>query len=144
MNSDITLKKLVVFLAGFILIALFIFFILGFLQSTPNPSGGSTQPTISVTPDVKKAMEEYKKNAANTHLTEAPQLKKDAAVGSLYAKLPHTGNYFSFYFNYTTGQFVLILNKAHAQEGTDNFKAFLKDNGVEDVSWIKNLTVDYK
>lgn len=91
---------------------------------TPTPAGSISFPedfNTASPEDIKKAKESY-------------------LVGQLIPALPHHGTNFSLYYDFSKNQFILYLNPFATSEGSVEFDAFLKQNGVEDRSWIENLT----
>lgn len=69
------------------------------------------------------------------------QIKKDEIITQLIKKLPYLGTNFSFNYNLSINQFVLVLKTGQEQEGNAEFDKFLKDNQIENRSWLKNLVV---
>jgi hypothetical protein len=68
-------------------------------------------------------------------------LDQSYLVGKLADKLPYYGTNFNFYYSYSRNIFMLYLKPANKQAGNVEFDAFLKQNGVNNRSWIKNLVV---
>lgn len=110
----------------------------------PTPTKFAPKPTSQVLPPVPGQSEEYKKSAEEIYLTQAPQIKKDALVGQLLSKLPYHNDFFTLSYDYSTNKFFLILDQAHSDEANKKFDEFLKENGILDRSWIRNLEVKYR
>ncbi len=64
-------------------------------------------------------------------------------VASLRLLLPYSGQLFTLSFDYSKGSFVLTLNRNNISEGTKEFNAFLKTNGIMDTSWLENTLTQY-
>lgn len=69
------------------------------------------------------------------------QLKRDEVINQLIKKLPYLGTNFSFNYNLSINQFVLVLKTGQEQEGNTEFDKFLKDNQIDSRSWLKNLVI---
>lgn len=100
---------------------------------------GKSPPATPIQGPNLKYSEEQRKIWAS----EAPQINRDAIVGQLVKKLPYSGKYFKFYFDYPTARFILELDNNHIDEGNKNFDAFLKENKIDERSWIKNIGIKY-
>ncbi len=122
------IKKISFYLA---LILLSIIIIVFFISVGKSPSP----------PSIPKPNLKYSEDQKNIWASEAPQINRDATVGQLVKKLPYSGQYFRFYFDYPTARFILELDSNHIDEGNKNFDAFLKENKVEERSWVQNLTI---
>jgi hypothetical protein len=70
--------------------------------------------------------------------------KGGTEISSLIQRLPYRGTYFSLYYNYSDDIFILFLDKNKSAAGETEFENFLKQNGILDKSWIKNLNQSYQ
>lgn len=74
---------------------------------------------------------------------EAEQNKKSFQVGLLINQLPYKDQYFSLSYNDANSTFSLYIDPSHKQEGNAQLDTFLKKNGVENQSWLQNLSTTY-
>jgi hypothetical protein len=75
---------------------------------------------------------------------EAVTVNEDAKKGELINILPYSGAYFSFDFDFVKNTFVLTLDKSNIVAGNNNFDVFLKNNGIQNQSWFKDLQIIYQ
>src|SRR3989304_899116 len=127
-------------LSGVLTLIVIIFFISVEKQTPPSQIKPTGLPIVTSTLPGSK---EFNESSKKIQSTVAPQLKRDSLVGELLGKVPYSGKYFKFYFDYPTARFILELDSNHVNEGNKNFDAFLKKNNVEERSWIKNLGIKY-
>lgn len=64
---------------------------------------------------------------------------KQASVSAMLVKLPYQGKYFYLYYQYNTGTFILELQKGKESLGEKEYEKFLKENGIEDRTWIQKI-----
>lgn len=125
-----------------ILLVLFIFLIIllvviVLLLNTKN-GGVGTSPTPT---PFQKVEEQGAVPAAEIDPAGIEEAKKSFRVGGLINKLPYKGENFSFYYNFGTDQFILYIGPSASSDGNTEFNSFLKQNGVDDRSWIENLVI---
>lgn len=108
--------------------------------ATPTlvPVDTKIYPTISEDPREGTGLEESK--------TPSVEEKENRSylVMSLLEKLPYQGLYFSLSYDYDRGVFLLTYTKTNLSQGEENLSAFLKENGVNDSSWIESIIISYQ
>ncbi len=68
-------------------------------------------------------------------------LKKDALIGQLINKLPHSTNTFTLTYDFEGNKFVFSYAPELEKEANKDFDEYLKENGIENRDWLYNLTV---
>jgi hypothetical protein len=74
--------------------------------------------------------------------TDPAQIEANRRSGLVYGlieKTPYIGKNFSFYYSFSNDQFTVYINNKNFKAGEEEFENFLKQNGVDDKSWITNL-----
>lgn len=104
------------------------FFIKGSGKSTNN----APSPTISE-PQTGTGLEEKAENP------EIMLQNRGYKLSKLGAKLPYTGTNFSLSYDLNEDEFTLYINPSAQKEGNDELNNYLKENGIESLSWITNL-----
>jgi len=134
------MKKFVFF--SFVLVILFVVFVLDIFLN----SGGQLKQNVKSTSTTFVNHEDVGAVSAISKPSKSGQieLNKDSALGNLVSKLPYTGRYFYFVYDFPKGSFVLTLDKNNITQGNSNFDAFLRNNGIQDRSWFINLSVVYQ
>lgn len=126
------MKKIILIL----LAALLVFAIFIFLFFNKNTNNGDSPSFITPTP----IEGEGGNNAVSGFTNDNPEKnRQEFLVGKLIEKLPYSGANFSLYYDFSKNQFILYVNPSASSEGNAEFDAFLKQNGVESRSWIKDL-----
>lgn len=141
-------NKFVILMLG-IVIGVLLFYL---LRSTRKLS--TQQSTTNITPSItgvkvpNKGQEQYMNiddnyyNANKKMLEETKdQAYRSSKVGGLLDRVPHSGKLFTFEYSYQTGKFTVTLLKGQLPQANAEFDAWLKENGVQDQSWIQKLDV---
>lgn len=144
-------KKIIFLIGASILVIAWLFISLFILlrplsstqQNSQNTQNTQTQTSPTPTPYAEQS-EGYKNSTSQINKQSAPLIQHDSAVGTLLNKLPYKGTNFSMSYDFDTNSFVVIINKFNQDEGNKEFDTFLKNNGVMDRSWIKNLNLSYQ
>lgn len=138
-----SVKVKIIYLLSTVVIILAIgIYIYGINRKT-NPSPAqpiqifNRQPTPTPLSNKPQAGRAYQKFTP----ADIDQLNKDTATGSLLNKLPYKGVNFSFVYYYEINRFTLVLKQGAEQQGNEEFDRWLKDNGINDRSWFRNLDV---
>ncbi len=126
------MKKFIFFSS--VLVIIFIVFVLNIFLNNIKPLKQNAIPTVINPGQAVSTLSKPSKS-------EQIELNKDSALGNLISKLPYTGRYFYFVYDFPKGSFVLTLDKNNITQGNSNFDAFLKTNGIQDRSWFINLVV---
>lgn len=116
------------------MVIIFIVFVLNIFLNNIKPLKQNAIPTVINPGQAVSTLSKPSKS-------EQIELNKDSALGNLISKLPYTGRYFYFVYDFPKGSFVLTLDKNNITQGNSNFDAFLKTNGIQDRSWFINLVV---
>ncbi len=94
----------------------------------PNRNSQSLSPKTSETGvDLERDPEKIKKS------------QESSDVMSLLNQTPHYGENFAFFYDYDGNFFTLYINPNNISSGNAEFDKFLKENGVDDRSWIYDL-----
>ncbi len=128
------MKKKIILVSLLFLFILVMFMLIVFVSSNggnhPSPQTPlPTSPIEGAFPGVKNTPE------------DTEQSRRSYLVGDLIEKLPYSGKNFSLYYILNTSQFVLYISPRDSTGGNNEFDAFLKQNGVDDRSWIENLVI---
>lgn len=128
------MKKLVIVVI--FVFAIFILFVLTMAPSffpkpnpTPTPTPYTPQPTGSGS------------NNYNVDSYTKTQLQREYYVSKLIGIVPYEGKDFALDYNIKSAMFVLTIKQNAQQAGNQEFDAFLKQNQIQDRSWISNLTI---
>lgn len=145
-----------------VFILLLIFVLRGALNNpgtTPGNSGSTTNgasPTIfqaqqpiekpdsNAVPSIYQQSAEYLEEQRKMDLTIAPENEKSTKAGLLLEKVPYKGKLFTFDYSTDDLAFKVILDSSQVLEANQEFDAFLKQNGIEDKSWLRDLKIEYK
>lgn len=100
-----------------------------------------SKPTQRPLPPILAQGEDYQKSLPQIREAEKEQLRKDSLVGIFIQKLPYFGKSFSIGYDIDTNQFIAQIKQGEEQVGNEELDQFLKENGILDRSWLKNLTV---
>lgn len=125
----------------FLLIMVFLFIIIAFVASSGKKTGNTPIPRNSVVAPVNTGT--AVPNSIPTNIpSDYPQ--NTTTISKLIENLPHTGINFYLSYNYSDDSFLLLLNSAKSASGEAELETFLKQNGILDRSWLKNLTLNYQ
>ncbi len=126
-------KKLVgILLIVVILTVSIILALIFFIRSAGNSSNKTPSPTISE-PQTGTGLEEKAENP------EIMLQNRGYKLSKLGAKLPYSGTNFSLSYDLNEDEFTLYINPSAQKEGNDELNNYLKENGIESLSWITNL-----
>lgn len=89
--------------------------------------------------DQGKSTEKYLRSAQKVAEEQKELIRHEEVVAKLANKLPYNGDYFTLFFDHSTSKFYLTLDKNNVGEANKKFDEFLKENGILDRSWIRNL-----
>lgn len=128
------MKKII--LLVFLIFLIILFVVVIFILNTKN-NKVKTSPTPT---PFKNQLQDTALPGARNDPQNEEENRRSFLVGSLINILPYHGRNFSFYYNFSTNQFILYINPAAVSQGNTEFDAFLKQNHVEARSWIENLT----
>lgn len=73
-------------------------------------------------------------------IVDQEQLNRDSKVGQLIHQLPYSGQFFTMDYSFSSNQFVVTIQQGQESQSNQELDLFLKQNGIENRSWIKNLT----
>lgn len=79
----------------------------------------------------------------DTNPTEVQTNQQSSDVMSLLNKTPYYGKNFAFFYSYSGNYFTLYVSPNNKVAGNAEFDQFLKQNGVENRSWIYDLRTVY-
>ncbi len=68
-------------------------------------------------------------------------IRRGTLISNLIDKLPFEGENFSLLYNLSNNQFIAVFNNKESTLAQKEFEAFLKQNNIEDKSWLYNLTI---
>lgn len=105
---------------------------------TPTPNAQTTGPPIPA------RGEQYEKSLREIETRENEQLRRDTLIGNLLNSLPYEGKHLLLSYNISTNRFVATMKKDDEANANDELDVFLRSNGIEDRSWIKNLVVVFE
>lgn len=108
---------------------------------TPSPSPNLFDRQPSPLPPVPAQGETYQESLPKIREEEKEFLRESSQVGVLIQKLPFLGKNFSLTYDITTNQFLVTIGAGQEEEGHRELDQFLKENGIEDRSWLKNLKI---
>ena len=130
-------KKIIIIfficLLFFVLICVFFFYVIG---------GGKNNnlfptPTLIPTPVTQQGSLTGARNSPQ----DQEKNRRSFLVGSLIDKLPYYGKNFSIIYDTSINVFFLYLNPSNIAGGNKDFDAFLKQNGIDERSWVENITI---
>lgn len=134
------MKKIYLLLLLFLII--FIIILLSLVSKKPN----GEQPGSFVTPTPVEVNSKGDAVGGVRIPSDPAAIEEDrrsSLVSQLIHKTPYKGSDFSFSYDFRKDLFTLYINPSNKQLGRAEFGAFLKTNGVEDISWIDNLFITY-
>ncbi|MBP9719579.1 MAG: hypothetical protein KBD46_03840 [Candidatus Levybacteria bacterium] len=144
-------NKRYLFLFGGILffILCLILFSFSLFLSEPSPQNQNTDfsPTPYATTPVPTAYdpysEEYKDSVKKIDQEEKAIIQQDQKVAKFLTKLPMQGINFIAAYDIDTNKVRVTIPTSKSAEGEKEFDDFLKANGIENRSWIQNLSVQF-
>jgi hypothetical protein len=125
----------------FLLIMVFFFIIIAFITSSGKKTGNVPIPTNNIVAPINTGTA-----VPNSIPTNIPSdyPKNTTTISKLIENLPHAGINFYLSYNYSDDSFLLLLSSSKSASGEAELETFLKQNGVLDRSWLKNLTLSYQ
>ncbi len=126
--------------------ALFCFFVYLFLSSI-KPAANTNTPgqTPKITPfptsTSQKSVDAVSGALKETTAEGKEFNRRSSLVGALVDKAPYIGTNFTFTYDYDANLFRVNIDPKNLTAGTSAFNDFLKQNGVDDKSWIPNLKI---
>lgn len=67
-------------------------------------------------------------------------LRRKTATGLLLNQLPYSGYNFLMYYDFDQAQFIIEIPKGAQDEALIEISTYLQSQGIEDLSWINNVT----
>lgn len=128
---NITLSKLLIGL----IIVVTVTFILGLVLEFWRPEEKKPGPL----PESVRKQESQPNNYVFDETGEETA-RREYLLGELINKLPRQGNNFTLSYDFSDDNFILSLGE-NEEAGNRNFESFLRQNNIEDKSWIKNLKI---
>jgi hypothetical protein len=83
----------------------------------------------------------YQKSANQISKEETMFVERESKVGQLLNKLPYQGKNFDINYDISTAVFRVKIRKENEVEGNKEFDQFLKENSINERSWIRNLEI---
>jgi len=118
-------------------------FVVALFLSSRNTANNTKEegqiPTKSYTAPIPGNTTHYQKTFEQSDASQKSRLQHDTLVAKLLHKLPYSQKEFSLTYDFQTNEFYLTLHDT--THGNTAFNAFLKQNGIQDRSWIQNLVV---
>jgi len=104
----------------------------------------SPYPTPNTSAEASYYSQDYKQKAAQIQQQNQQFNNQEEKVGQLLNKVPYQGTNFKLVFDSSSSEFVVTINQNNKTQGETEFENFLKQNQIEDKSWIRNLRTEYQ
>lgn len=106
----------------------------------------SISPTSIIIPTIKKDIyfpddpdPVYEQSLKKIEGEEREDLRREELVSKLLNKLPYKSDNFSMSHSVRINRFIVTIKNT---QGESDFDQFLKENGISDRSWIRNLIIN--
>lgn len=116
--------------------------ILSLQQTTPQPIPSSSSypiPYTSPAPNQNDYSQQYIDQMEKILIDQKKSIDKNQQVGKLLEKMPYSGKFFTLKFDFEKANFIVTFNLQKRTEAEEEFDDYLKNQGIEDRSWIDNL-----
>lgn len=141
--------KVIILVAGCVVVLAAVFYILTTSNSTSAPSviptpilsetnPGTSNQNTNTSPNYPPA---YLTQSAQNALDTDPTIDRNPKIAALNSHLPIEQPLFKLAYDYEISKFVLTLQKGKEVEGSDAFVRYIQQYGVESDSWLNLKTV---
>lgn len=107
----------------------------------PSHSAATIDPSLPISPFYS---EEYKRGQEKIDEQEKEYMYQSSKAGELLDRIPYEGQSFSLDYDYATFEYVLTVSKKNQAQGIIEFEEYLKENEIEDSSWLKHLRMQIR
>lgn len=132
--------KTKIYFIALIAVVVLLAFVLLFLTFTHKPQTQMNNlPTP--TPPASTNKQSFPDSINVINPTEKAVLDHSYVVSQLVFKTPYSGNNFKLSYDFQNNVFTVTINQNNQQAGNTEFDQYLKQNGIDNRSWITNLLV---
>jgi hypothetical protein len=109
--------------------------------SFPNLAPPSISPAASINTTYNEYSPQYLEEQERISQEEQPVINQALTVSAFIDKLPFKGQFISVTYNIYNNQVYLEYNRADKNQALQEFANLLKENKIENINWLYNLSI---